>query len=480
MATTREIASSTARRSSAAAAAPVLLIHAAQSRRAHLPGIRVTLDITAIGVAAVLAFLLRFHWGILELTPSDSFDPWAYVAATSLWVCGVLVAMASHRLYDEDTLTPEGREVTRLRRSLLEGVAVVSAAVFLFRLVTVSRGWFMFLATLSSVLLVAERSAFRAVLRRSWERGRFRRPAIVVTAEGSTEPPDVGSAEFEVVGTAPVGDVLETLESDMARPASGGRHAPILIVDGAVRRDDLWRLVIHGGHAGWPVFVRSPFRSLPMERITTRTADGWTLVKVCPPALRGIRAFEKRLFDLAGALVLSVVLAIPMVLIAIGVLMTSGRPVLYSQPRVGRGGRTFHMLKFRSMRLGAEDESGPVWAVANDPRRTRFGAILRRSSLDELPQLWNVLRGDMSLVGPRPERPLFVAQFNGGNPWYRFRLRIRPGITGLAQVRGLRGDTPLDPRVDLDNLYIEHWSLGLDLRIAARTVVEMVRGRNAH
>jgi lipopolysaccharide/colanic/teichoic acid biosynthesis glycosyltransferase len=137
------------------------------------------------------------------------------------------------------------------------------------------------------------------------------------------------------------------------------------------------------------------------------------------------------------------------------------------------------MWKFRTMGVDAEAETGPVWASRGDPRRTRLGRILRRLSLDELPQLWNVLCGHMSVVGPRPERPTFVASFSEGDPWYRFRHRIRPGITGLAQVRGLRGDTPLAPRVESDNWYIEHWSVGLDLRIAARTVAEVFGGRNA-
>jgi putative colanic acid biosynthesis UDP-glucose lipid carrier transferase len=137
------------------------------------------------------------------------------------------------------------------------------------------------------------------------------------------------------------------------------------------------------------------------------------------------------------------------------------------------------MWKFRSMVVDAEVESGPVWAVKGDPRRTPIGRFLRASSLDELPQLWNVLSGRMSIVGPRPERPGFVETFNDELPDYGARHRIRPGITGLAQVRGLRGDTDLAPRVDADNRYIEHWSLSLDLAIAVRTVLEVVRHRNA-
>ncbi|HEX2173913.1 MAG TPA: hypothetical protein VHL09_15880, partial [Dehalococcoidia bacterium] len=166
MATTRERVSSTARLSSDAAPATGIPVHATHGRPSRLRLVRIALDITAIGAALLVAFLLRFRFGALELTPSDSFGPWAYVAASFLWLGGVLGSMASHWLYDEDTLTPEGREMTRLRRSLLEGVAVVSTAVFLFRLVTVSRGWFILVVGLSAALLVAERFWFRAVLHR--------------------------------------------------------------------------------------------------------------------------------------------------------------------------------------------------------------------------------------------------------------------------------------------------------------------------
>jgi lipopolysaccharide/colanic/teichoic acid biosynthesis glycosyltransferase len=170
-----------------------------------------------------------------------------------------------------------------------------------------------------------------------------------------------------------------------------------------------------------------------------------------------------------------------MAVVALAVAVTSGRPILYGQLRVGKDGRPFRLWKFRTMRAETEveTETAPVWAGRNDPRRTRVGRVLRRFSLDELPQLWNVLCGDMSMVGPRPERPVFVTRFCEDDPWYAFRHRIRPGITGLAQVRGLRGDTPLEPRIESDNWYIEHWSLGLDVRVAVRTMLEVLRGRNA-
>ena len=136
---------------------------------------------------------------------------------------------------------------------------------------------------------------------------------------------------------------------------------------------------------------------------------------------------------------------------------------------MGLDGQPFELLKFRSMRQDAERESGPVWASENDPRRTVVGKVLRQFSLDELPQLWNVLMGDMSLVGPRPERPFFVDQFKDRVPQYMLRHKVKAGITGWAQVNGWRGNTSLDKRIEFDLYYIKHWSLLLDLKIIFMT-----------
>jgi lipopolysaccharide/colanic/teichoic acid biosynthesis glycosyltransferase len=167
--------------------------------------------------------------------------------------------------------------------------------------------------------------------------------------------------------------------------------------------------------------------------------------------------------------------------IALAVLVTSRGPVLFRQIRVGEGGEVFEMLKFRSMRVAGD--AGFVPAAGAAPggvegvdRRTRVGRFLRRSSLDELPQLWNVVRGDMCLVGPRPERPEHVERFSADVPGYAHRHRVRVGLTGLAQVRGSRGATCIVTRAALDNAYIEGWSLGLDLRILGRTVGAVLRG----
>lgn len=182
---------------------------------------------------------------------------------------------------------------------------------------------------------------------------------------------------------------------------------------------------------------------------------------------------------MVGATALLFVLAAPMLLVALLIKLTSRGGAIYRQERVGLGGKTFVMYKFRTMRLDAEAASGPVWARRNDPRRTMLGVLLRRLSIDELPQLFNVLRGDMSLVGPRPERPCFVQKFSQELPAYMQRHQVLPGITGWAQVNGWRGDTSLERRLECDLHYVNHQSFSLNLWILLLTPLRVLVERNA-
>jgi len=207
--------------------------------------------------------------------------------------------------------------------------------------------------------------------------------------------------------------------------------------------------------------------------------DGMPVVLVTESPEQGWNAVIKRAFDLACAGVGLVVLSPVLLLIAILVRLDSPGPVLFAQERVGLNGRRFRMLKFRSMRVDAEAR-GPGWTVADDPRRTRLGATLRRLSLDELPQLWNVFVGDMSLVGPRPEQPRFVEEFRGVIPRYMLRHHVKAGVTGWAQVNGLRGDTPLEDRIRYDLYYLQNWSLWFDVRILFLTVARVFRDASAY
>jgi Undecaprenyl-phosphate glucose phosphotransferase len=212
----------------------------------------------------------------------------------------------------------------------------------------------------------------------------------------------------------------------------------------------------------------------------TEDFDGVPVVRINDSPMSGWGALLKRLTDIALSAVGLVMLAPLLVLIALLVKASSRGPVLYVQERMGLDGRSFPMLKFRSMRTDAESVTGAVWARPKDDRRTALGTFLRKTSLDELPQLWNVLCGDMSLVGPRPERPVFVHRFRKEIPHYMLRHKVRAGITGWAQINGWRGDTSLDRRVECDLFYIRNWSYALDLKILVLTLWKGFIHKNAY
>jgi exopolysaccharide biosynthesis polyprenyl glycosylphosphotransferase len=201
------------------------------------------------------------------------------------------------------------------------------------------------------------------------------------------------------------------------------------------------------------------------------------LMHINNPARRGLAWTVKRGIDIVASTLAIVVLFPVLLACAIAVRLEGGPGILFRQERVGGDGRIFECLKFRSMKPVDPQESATRWTVVGDPRVGKVGRVLRGTSLDELPQLWNILRGDMTLVGPRPERPHFVSKFSAEIPNYHHRHRVPGGLTGLAQVSGLRGDTPINDRAQFDNYYIENWSLWMDVKIIIRTFSEVFSGK---
>ena len=193
--------------------------------------------------------------------------------------------------------------------------------------------------------------------------------------------------------------------------------------------------------------------------------DGIPIINLSDTPLSGWYGPVKRAADILFSS-LGIILTSPvLILIAVTIKLTSRGPVFYKQERMGLDGSVFTMFKFRSMKVGAEEETGAVWAKKDDPRRTGIGSFLRSTSLDELPQLFNILKGEMSFVGPRPERPYFVEQFRGKIPRYMLRHKVKCGLTGWAQVNGYRGNTSIEKRIEYDIFYIENWSLSFDIKI---------------
>jgi Undecaprenyl-phosphate glucose phosphotransferase len=207
--------------------------------------------------------------------------------------------------------------------------------------------------------------------------------------------------------------------------------------------------------------------------------DGLPIINVNDVPLQGFNAWVKRSLDIVFSAIMLVILAIPFAIIAALVKWSSPGAVFYRQERMGLDGKAFNVYKFRSMEQDAEEVSGPIWARDDDPRATPVGRWLRKLDLDELPQFWNVLRGDMSIVGPRPERPFFVEQFKHRIPQYMLRHKVKAGITGWAQVNGWRGNTSLEKRIEFDLYYIENWSVSLDLKIMWLTLVRGLFQRSA-
>jgi Undecaprenyl-phosphate glucose phosphotransferase len=243
--------------------------------------------------------------------------------------------------------------------------------------------------------------------------------------------------------------------------------------------DDMLRLIslAHRDRISLKVFPN--LFEIMAAGVTIDDLGGLPLLSIRDVALRGWKLTFKRSMDLAGSLVGMILLSPLLLLVAILIKLDSPGPVFYVQERMGLDARSFLMFKFRSMRQDAE-VNGPGWTVKDDPRRTRIGAVIRRYSIDELPNLINVLLGDMSLVGPRPEQPTFVQQFRTMVPRYMDRHHEKAGLTGWAQVNGLRGDTSIYERTKYDLWYIENWSVWLDIKILIRTLFRFLFDRNAY
>jgi len=208
---------------------------------------------------------------------------------------------------------------------------------------------------------------------------------------------------------------------------------------------------------------------------------GIQMLDLKPTAAESVSYFVmKRAFDLVFSTVVLIFLLPLLIVIALAIKLTSAGPILFAQERVGLKGQIFKMYKFRTMRVAPSEESGTRWTIRNDPRCTRVGAFLRHSSLDEIPQFFNVLKGDMSVVGPRPERPFYVHKFASQLEKYNSRHYVKAGITGWAQVNGLRGDTSIAKRIQYDLYYLRHWSIGFDLQIVLLTVFRGIVNKNAY
>jgi len=446
-------------------------------------------DLCLIAACWVSAYAIRFH--LMRVTDVPPFRDYALQLLPILVVWGF--AFHAFDLYRPSRLGSHLSEWFRVAIASTLGVLVLIAIMtFAFRGYDYSRLVITFFLVQSIVVVSLARAAFREVLRFARRRGYNQRYAIVV---GGGEP----AAEVLRVlrRRVDVGIRVLGLLSDKAEapaidaPRLGGLEEIRAVLD----RQQVDIVFIALPHSEYPRltavlneigddpvtihFVPDVF-GLASLRGGVEEFESIPFIHLRESPLYGWNRVAKRVLDLVvggGALVLA---APAMLAIATALKLVSSGPVLYRQERMGLDGQRFQMLKFRTMRVDAERETGPVWARPDDSRRTRLGTFLRRWSLDELPQLWNVLRGEMSLVGPRPERPSFVEEFRRRVPGYMLRHKMKAGITGWAQINGWRGQTSIEKRIEYDLYYIERWSLGFDLKILLLTFWSGFRNRNAY
>ncbi len=385
-------------------------------------------------------------------------------------------------------------EITDIAKACTTSALLLTALTFFFRQFEFSRLVVLYSWVLSIASLSLMRGFFREGLRFLRRRGYNLRFAILVGWGDVAEEVVRRLEKHPELGIRLRGCLLDPAAG---LPAPAG--LPVLGDPDALPRLLREQPVDH-------VFVALPLEAAPRLPAVLKGIDDVPVdVRVVPDLSRyvrlggGVEDFEglafirlqgspmygwdhllKRSQDVLVAGSLLLLLAPVLAMIALLVKLTSGGSVLYRQERMGLDGLTFSMVKFRSMRADAERETGPAWAREGDARRTRLGAILRATSLDELPQLWNVLKGEMSLVGPRPERPVFIEEFRRRIPRYMLRHMMKAGMTGWAQVNGWRGNTSIEKRIEYDLYYIEHWSLWFDIRILCLTLWRGLVNRNAY
>ena len=446
-------------------------------------------DLCFIATAIVIAYWLRFESGWLDVLAihkggAPPFDDYLRLIPVTaiIW----LLTLKGFKLYRPENNVTRSTFWALCKASVIALIATLAALFFIYHHDAYSR-WVMLLATGFSLVWLF---LGRLVL------SRFRQ---AVQAQG------VGVSRVALVGYDERSEKFINVLS--AKPNSGYKIIGIIDANGEINRvphlgnsEDILELV--QVHRLDMLFIASPtvpndailqilhacegvpvqINVLPelSEFISGGTAvtffDSIPVLQLRETPMQGLSGIIKRLIDIVFSLFALIVLSPLMLIIAATIRLTSPGKAIFRQERVGRAGKRFNIYKFRSMRADAEENVGHVWAKTEDPRQTALGKFLRRWSLDELPQFFNVLKGDMSLVGPRPEMSGLIEAFQESIPHYLARLRVKSGMTGWAQVNGLRGNTSLEDRVNYDRYYIENWSIALDIKIILKTLWAIKKG----
>ncbi|WP_018212316.1 undecaprenyl-phosphate glucose phosphotransferase [Desulfitobacterium hafniense] len=452
--------------------------------------IQVILDLSMVVIALALAYWFRFSNYEGSHLKFESYIPTLVLLVPLHFFLYYFLG-----LYEARRRKSLSFEVGKIIQANLLSTMILLTLLYMIKEIHYSRPVLIYFVILTSILTIAERAALRAVLNNIREKG-YNKKHVLVIGTGRLAKRLVTALKenrylgYEIIGivdeNTAVGKGLSGVKivggiSDLENIINESKIDEIFITI-STRDYDIFRKIIKTCEkSGVRTQIVPDYARFIPAKPQMDEVDGIPLINIRHVPLDNfLKAFAKRAFDIAVSLV-GLIICLPLFLIIIiGIKLDSPGTVIFSQERVGLNKKNFMMYKFRTMRIQCAEESDKEWTTKEDHRKTRLGNILRKTSLDELPQLWNVFKGDMSLVGPRPERPFFVEQFKEKIPRYMVKHHVRPGITGWAQVNGWRGDTSIRKRIECDIYYIENWTFMFDLKILVMTVFKGFVNRNAY
>nr|WP_307990852.1 undecaprenyl-phosphate glucose phosphotransferase [uncultured Niameybacter sp.] len=458
----------------------------------YLNRLQVLLDLLLIIISYILAYCIRFYLldnGTISLSLTTSLKP------IILTVPVYLILYNMFDIYSARRTKPFHIEVSAIvKTNILAGV-VLMVGLFTFKVIDFSRLTLIIFVVLNILLTISARIAIRLVLKKYRRLGYNLKHCLVIGATDSSalfldkvkKNPhwgyniagiitSTGQCIKKFKGHQVIGQVPH-LEEILTNKAID------IVIIGVSGSDltELAHILQLCEKAGVKTQIIPYYHKYIPAKPYMDDLDGLPVIDIRHVPLDNIfKSLVKRSFDIAFALVAIILTSPVLIFAAIMTKLTSPGPIIYKQERVGLNRNNFNMYKFRSMRVQTEEEEKDKWTTPNDPRKTKWGSFMRKTSIDELPQFFNVLKGDMSVVGPRPERPFFVDQFKETIPRYMIKHQVRPGITGWAQINGFRGDTSIEGRIEHDLYYIENWTFSFDLKIILLTIFKGFVNKNAY
>lgn len=455
--------------------------------------LHILIDAGVIALSYWFAWFLKFETGIFESVRTLSFQ--YYMTALLLIVPMYLILYSAFNLYTPKRVQGRRLELANIVKANTLGLFILIGILYLLKIIDFSRSMLVIFFFVNIAAEETVRMMIRIVLRDMRRKGLNQKHIVLVGYSRAAE-------EYidRILANPQWGYTVRGILDDSVEAGTDyrgikvlGRIDNLMIILPQNRLDEiaitlglndysrLEEIVALCEKSGVHTKFIPDYNNIIPTKPYTEDLLGLPVINIrYVPLSNTFPSLVKRTMDIFGSIAAIVLFSPVMLLCAALVKLTSPGPVLYKQVRVGLHNRNFEMFKFRSMEVQPEAEEKKAWTVKNDPRVTGIGKFMRRTSLDELPQLFNILKGDMSLVGPRPERPFFVEKFREEIPRYMVKHQVRPGLTGWAQVNGYRGDTSIRKRIEYDLYYIENWTLGLDIKILFLTIFKGFINKNAY